>query len=117
MTHTIAGAVIIAVAALVLAKAWQQYGPESLLRRFGKCPRGVLVSSALFGTLSHVFLDALMHADMALHADLRRVLGPATDGARLAELACLSALLAAPVVWVFRYVIGRRIREQRLSHF
>ena len=116
-THTIPGALLIALIAIFITEAWQRYGPESLVNRIGKSPLGVIVGTALFGTLSHIALDAMMHADMGLNQQMRQALGPGDEIASLPELLCTFALLAAPFVWLIRRKVDQLVREERLPRF
>lgn len=74
-THTIVGSLIIAYLVMLVAPAICDY----LIRRWNKevihyklpwlveaepVPNSAVIIGALFGTLSHVFLDSLMHHDI-----------------------------------------------------
>lgn len=65
-THTFPGAVVIAALTLPAMRLWDR--AAAALRLTGLRPPAVptwmILSSALIGTLSHVILDAQMHADM-----------------------------------------------------
>lgn len=92
-THTVTGAVLIAAATILLYLAWQWHGPRSFVDRIGRATVGVVIGSALFGTLSHVGLDAMMHADMALH--VQTGVDP--------NVLCLGAAFLAGVVALIRH--------------
>lgn len=80
-SHTLAGAILIALpAALVgrwlapfLLRRWNKgvvHHRLSHLQEIESISWPIAISSALFGTLSHLLLDALMHMDMAPFAPL-----------------------------------------------
>lgn len=74
-THTILGALVIACLVLLIApsvcnflqKRWNKeviHYKLPWLVQCGALPKNAVISGALFGTLSHVALDSLMHHDM-----------------------------------------------------
>lgn len=66
-THTFPGAVVIAALTLPAVRLWDR--SATALRLNGLRPPSVpiwmVLTSALVGTVSHVILDSMMHADMA----------------------------------------------------
>ncbi len=66
-THTFPGAVVIAALTLPAVRLWDR--TAAALRLTGLRPPAVptwmVLTSALIGTVSHVILDGMMHADMA----------------------------------------------------
>lgn len=66
-THTFPGAVVIAALTLPAVRLWDHTAAALHLTslRPPAAPTWMVLTSALIGTLSHVLLDAQMHADMA----------------------------------------------------
>lgn len=68
-THTFPGAVVIAALTLPAVRMWDR--AASALRLTGlrppAVPTWIVLTSALVGTVSHLILDGMMHADMANH--------------------------------------------------
>jgi hypothetical protein len=68
-THTFPGAVVIAAVTLPAIRLWDR--AAAALRLTGlrppTVPTWMVLTSALVGTVSHVILDGMMHADMADH--------------------------------------------------
>ncbi len=62
MAHTYAGALLIALATMAAWLSWVRVRPECFDN--GPVSNLVMVTSALFGTLSHVWLDSQFHAEM-----------------------------------------------------
>jgi hypothetical protein len=66
-THTFPGAVVIAALTLPAVRLWDR--TAAALRLAGlrppAAPTWMVLTSALVGTVSHVILDGMMHADMA----------------------------------------------------
>lgn len=74
-THTILGALIMAVLVMLIAPGicncllakWNKeviYYKQPWLLHAGAASKTAIIMCALFGTLSHVFLDSLMHHDI-----------------------------------------------------
>lgn len=122
-THTYLGALVIAGVAAVLGRPLAQAG-LTRWRRAANLPRcarpdgprqltwGTTVGSALVGTLSHVALDSVMHADMAPLAPV----APSNDllgvlSLRALHLGCVAAgALGAMVLVVACLARPRRER-------
>lgn len=68
-THTLPGAVVIAALTLPVIRLWDRTAAALHLTglRPPAMPTWMILTSALIGTVSHVLLDGLMHADMANH--------------------------------------------------
>lgn len=68
-THTLPGAVVIAALTLPAIRLWDRTAAALHLTglRPPAIPTWMILTSALIGTVSHVLLDGLMHADMANH--------------------------------------------------
>ena len=68
-THTFPGAVVIAALTLPAIRLWDRTAAALHLNglRPPAVPTWMILTSALIGTVSHVILDGLMHADMANH--------------------------------------------------
>lgn len=74
-THTVFGALVIAYLVMLIApsvctyllKKWNKEVIHHKLQRLVQSevvPKAAVIAGAFFGTLSHVFLDSLMHHDM-----------------------------------------------------
>jgi hypothetical protein len=96
VTHTVTGAMLIAAATALFYLAWQRYGPDAVIDRIGRSSAGIVAVSAIFGALSHIGLDALMHRDMALH--VQTSVDP--------HMLCLGAAALAAVVALVRHFVG-----------
>lgn len=106
ITHTLPGALVLALVTVLLYQAWLRYGPQGYVARLGRAALPVVIGTALFATLSHVFLDAMMHADMALYQEMRAKLGG--DAPVPSAMAiCFGALFVSPLVLVVRRWIER----------
>ncbi|AYH45777.1 hypothetical protein [Azoarcus sp. DN11] len=116
-THTLVGALLIALVTIVAWEAWQCYGPPPLVERIGRVPRGVIIGTALFGTLTHFGLDSIMHGDMGLTPEMRATFGTGDIPAQWAEIICFVALSLSPVMWLVRREIERLAREGRIPPF
>ncbi len=101
-THTVLGALLIAVATAVIWEVWQRYGPSAIVDRIGRARHGIVVGTALFGTLSHVALDSIMHSDMGLNAEMRAAFGTGDLPAQWADIICFVALMSSPAAWLVR---------------
>jgi hypothetical protein len=68
-THTFPGAVVIAALTWPAIRLWDRTAAALSLAglRPPALPTWMILTSALVGTVSHVLLDGLMHADMANH--------------------------------------------------
>lgn len=68
-THTFPGAVVIAALTLPAIRLWDRAAATLHLNslRPPAVPTWMVLTSALVGTVSHVILDSMMHADMAEH--------------------------------------------------
>lgn len=72
ITHTYAGAVVIAVVATITGKHLAEFGLVLLeLPQHRPITWRVALSSAFVGTMSHVLLDSVMHADLQPFAPWR----------------------------------------------
>lgn len=115
-THTVAGALILAPLAAVITRLlgpWILKAWAMLLDRenFGwlkdepSMSNGPILAGALIGTLSHIFLDSLMHADMS-------PLAPFQFGNPLIHLISFDALhlscLASGILGLFAWVYAKR---------
>lgn len=116
-SHTIAGALLLAIAVTFLAEAWKHYGPAEYVRRLGDLRFDTIVVSAVFGTLSHIALDAMMHVDMGLNRRMVEILGPADSAGTLPEMICLYSLLLAVPAFLVRRKIDQLIREKSIPRF
>lgn len=120
-THTILGALVIACLVMIVAPGVCHY----LLRRWNKevahyglpwlvqpaTSRAAVAVGALFGTLSHVVLDSLMHHDihpLAPFSQANPLMGFVShDG--VYQLCAVAAVLGA-VAWVAMQWFGRATR-------
>lgn len=108
-THTWAGAVLLALATFVVWKGWEKWRPKRYAAPV--MASAVIVGSALFGTLSHVFLDSLYHAEMAHLRLIDPEIGKWADLPTSVEVLCLAALLLAGVMWGLRSLVGMTFRR------
>lgn len=110
-THTWSGA--LAVGEAVAALGYPLQGRRIWRFNLGPSTPAVLLGSALLGTLSHVWLDSLMHADMA--EILASWAGPAAQ--RLAhegiERGCLLAAASGLALWLGRAGPRQALRSIR----
>ena len=107
-THTYPAAVVLAVLVIALWGLWERVRPQ----RFDAARVGpvVLMTSALFGTLSHVWLDSQYHAEMASLTPSVLRLVPAGDAAVMTEILCGVAALVGGVIWAVRWLTLRLMR-------
>lgn len=101
LSHTLPGAVVVTFITVLLYQAAQRFGPRRWVTRIGHSTLPVVIGTALVATISHVALDAMMHADMALHEELRAKLGDEAPVPSPVAI-CLAALFASPLVLVLR---------------
>jgi hypothetical protein len=100
-THTYLGAFAIALATMAAWMVWVAIRPARLDN--GPISREVVVSSALFGTVSHVWLDSQFHAEMADLTPGMLKLWTTGDVTTSIETTCLAAAgLGLLIVWVRR---------------
>jgi hypothetical protein len=104
-THTYPGALAIALATGAVWLIWVAIRPQ----RFDSGPirDGVVISSALFGTLSHVWLDSQFHAEMANLTPGMLKLWTTGDVTTSIETACLAAACLALLIIGVRSLLGR----------
>jgi hypothetical protein len=102
-THTYPGALIIALATMAVWRGWVAIRPS----RFDNGPISNLVvaSSALFGTLSHVWLDSQFHVEMARLTPGVLKLWQTGDVTTNIETACLAAAELALLIYVMRCLL------------
>jgi membrane-bound metal-dependent hydrolase YbcI (DUF457 family) len=122
-THTFPGAVVIAALTLPAIRLWDRVA--TALRLTGLRPPAVptwmVLSSALIGTVSHVILDAQMHADMPAVRALVGDLPPTNtewlclEFARYALLIYFARLLLRGVGLVAAAIRRRRSAGQEKS--
>lgn len=100
---------MLALVTVLLYQAWLRYGPQEYVQRIGRTALPVIIASALFGTLSHVALDALMQHDMsvALISPYTGIVDFDRPATNLAEYLCVAALLLSPFAWLVRRWIER----------
>lgn len=103
-THTYPGALLIALATMVVWRGWVVGRPK----RFdnGSISNFVVASSALFGTLSHVWLDSQFHAEMSNLTPNLLKLWKSGDVTTNIETACLAAAGLALLVYGVRRLSG-----------
>lgn len=108
-THTWSGALLLSLATFVVWKAWERFRPARYAMAVVVPP--VIVGSALFGTLSHVFLDSLYHAEMAHLRLIDPDMAKWADLPTSVEALCLAALLLAGMMWGLRSLVGMTFRR------
>ena len=69
-SHTIAGALVIGAIATLAGKPVSEFVLKLVRYPFPRISWAAAASGAFLGTFSHLFLDAIMHADMAPWAPL-----------------------------------------------
>lgn len=114
ITHTWLGALAVA---LLLYAVWRASArwPGSLFGEWRRMPASIVLFSALFGTLTHLVLDAMMHSDISIALVSVMPNIPNTDNpARpyaFSEYVSAAALVISPVVWGARALLSRIVRE------
>ncbi len=100
-THTLPGALAIAGATLGSFALWQRFASK----RYFSLGHGIshlrVGASALIGTMSHIALDSMMHADMPLSRTLGVTLHNLAGAGP--EMLCQGAAALAGTVAVFRH--------------
>jgi hypothetical protein len=104
-THTYPGALIIALATMAAWLIWVRVRPK-------RCDNGaisnvVVASSALFGTLSHVWVDSQFHAEMANLTPESLKLWKTGDVTSIIETTCLAAAGLALLIYVERRLMSQ----------
>lgn len=114
VTHSWPGALVVGM--LVWA-AWQASArwPGDLFGDWRRIPPAVVMLSAVMGAITHLVLDAMMHADMAIALvsvmpDIPNPDNPARPY-RFSESVCAAALIISPVVWGVRALSARLVRQ------
>ena len=104
-THTYPAAVALAVLVIALWRLWERVQPP----RFDAARVGpvVLMASALFGTLSHVWMDSQYHAEMANLTPSVLRLVQAGDAAVMTETLCGASAVVGGVIWLLRWLVAR----------
>jgi len=97
-THTWPGALVIALLSYAAWRGWERYRPQRLT--MPRLSAGMVSASALFGTLSHVWLDAHYHAEMAHLTPAMLAIYP--HSAPLTDDLCIAAALLALVIYGLR---------------
>lgn len=103
-THTYPGAVIIAALTLPAIRLWDRTAAALHLTglRPPAIPTWMILTSALIGTVSHVFLDAQMHADMVAQRNIFPDLGMVDRGPTNVELLCMEFAQWALLIYLLR---------------
>lgn len=129
MTHTILGALIIAAAVVLMAppigllilKRWNKeatYYKQKWLVQSGVMTRISVVTGALFGTLSHVALDSLIHQDIQPLFPFSRanpMLGLLSHDT--VYLLCFLAVALGLIAWVIaRWRSSRTLADRMPAH-
>ena len=105
MAHTYAGALLIALATMAAWLSWVRVRPECFDN--GPVSNLVMVTSALFGTLSHVWLDSQFHAEMARLTPSTLKLWQHGDATTPIETACMVAAELALLIYVMKSLLRR----------
>ena len=100
-SHTFPGAAVMAAATVGAFALWQRFASKRLFSLGHGIPLPMVAVSAAIGTTTHVALDAMMHADMALATSLGRQLNDATGVGP--EVLCVGAAFLASLIAVLRY--------------
>ena len=99
-THTWLGACLLALLTYAAWRAWERYRPQRFT--MPQLGRWSVALSALFGTYSHVVLDATMHHDMAVHAEWAAKGYPVAHLQLPTEGWCVAAAMLALFIFVVR---------------
>lgn len=110
-THTYAGALLVAMATVAIWWLWERVRPKRLDN--GPVSAFVMASSALLGTLSHVWLDSQFHAEMAKLTPDSLKLWTTGDVTTSIEMACLAAAGLALIIYGARRLSRHWLQRQR----
>lgn len=116
-THTFHGAVVIAALTWPAIRLWDRTAAALHLTslRPSVVPTSMILTSALVGTVSHVLLDAHMHADMASVRESLAIL-TGTQQAPPPDMQhfCIELAVYALLIYVARFAIrGGRLAYRR----
>lgn len=103
-THTWSGAILIALLTYGLWRLWERYAPPRMLDtpRIGNW---IVAVSAIFGTLSHVWLDSQYHVEMARMTPFRLMLYKTGDSATQIEILCIACAILALCIYLLRNLL------------
>lgn len=111
LTHNPPGALAIALATVLLWYALIAIKPRNLFKQFNSLTPAALILSALYGTVTHLWLDSLYHADVAESMKWFDMPGRSIG----AELLSAFALFVGLLVGGIRHAVSRRIGVRKLA--
>lgn len=103
-THNATGALFIALATALLWYALVAIKPRKLFAEFNSLPLAVVLFSALYGTVTHLWLDSIYHADVAESMKYFDMPGRSIG----AELLSAAGLFFGLLFWGIRHSIEKR---------